>query len=185
MFQFTLSKAFRKSTKAIYTFFTVNLFSTVIHKHKIASRVPLFFRKSNWSSGRCSSVFFCIRPRMIFVLYFVKFCVRSSKPSIRYDVFLLNPYTKYLCVSFGCFLFSAISDWNRGKGLIRGLLYVIMISGKVQPGKSSMAENKTSSENLFWSRVCVLLFIILVCNAIIINSLQLFSNTWRCAVSTC
>ena len=68
MFQFTLSKAFSKSTKAIYTFlFTVKLFSTMLRKHKIALCVPLFFRKPNWTSARFSSIFSSIHPKIIFV----------------------------------------------------------------------------------------------------------------------
>jgi hypothetical protein len=39
----------------------------MFRKHKIASRVPLFFQKPNWSSARLSSIFFSIRPKIIFV----------------------------------------------------------------------------------------------------------------------
>ena len=63
-----MSKAFSKSTKAICTFlFTVKLFSTMFCKHKIASHVPLFFQKPNWSFARFSSIIFSVRPKMIFV----------------------------------------------------------------------------------------------------------------------
>ena len=36
-------------------------------KHKIASHVPLFFQKPNWSFARFSSIIFSVRPKMIFV----------------------------------------------------------------------------------------------------------------------
>jgi hypothetical protein len=66
MFQFTLSKAFIKSTKEIYSFlFTLKLFSSKFRKHKIPSRVPILFQRPNLSSGRFSSIFFSIRPKMI------------------------------------------------------------------------------------------------------------------------
>ena len=78
-FQFTLSKAFRRSTDAAYAFlFTLKLFYTMFRKHKIASRVPLFFRMPNWSSARFSKIVFCIRPRMIFVKI-LDVCVKMLK----------------------------------------------------------------------------------------------------------
>ena len=39
----------------------------MFRKHKMASRVPLFFRKPCWSSVRFSSIFFSIRPKISFV----------------------------------------------------------------------------------------------------------------------
>ena len=78
-FQFTLSKAFSKSTKAIYTFlFTAELFCTIFCKHRIGVLVSVFFQKPNWSSARFSSIFFSIRPKMIFVKL-LDVCVKILK----------------------------------------------------------------------------------------------------------
>ena len=54
----------------------------MFRKHKIASRVPLFFRKRNWSPARFSPIFFPIHPNTIFVKI-VYVCVRMLK--VRYS----------------------------------------------------------------------------------------------------
>jgi hypothetical protein len=78
MFQFTLLKAFNKSTKAIYTFLFIVNFFCIFRKHKIASRVPLFFRKPNFSSAMFSSIFISIRHKRIFVKI-LDICVKILK----------------------------------------------------------------------------------------------------------
>ena len=73
-----MSKA-SKSSKAIYTFlFTLKLFYIMFRKHKIASRVPLFFQTPNRPSARFSSIFFSIRPKTFFVKI-LDICVRMLK----------------------------------------------------------------------------------------------------------
>ena len=54
----------------------------MFRKHKIASRVPLFFRKPNLSPVRFSSIFFSIHLKMIFVKI-LDVCVRILK--VRYS----------------------------------------------------------------------------------------------------
>ena len=50
----------------------------MFRKHKVVSRVPLFFRKPVWSPARFSPIFFSIRPKVIFVKV-LDVCVRILK----------------------------------------------------------------------------------------------------------